>query len=393
MVKRSLTDAAVKRLKPPEAGQIDVFDQGFPGLALRVSYGGRKAWTFHYRVGPKGKLRRLTLGTYPALSLAEAREAWRAARTAAQGGRDPADARARETGATDFRNVFDEWLKRDQSGNRSHDAVKRLIEKDAMPAWQYRSVLDLGRRDILDVVDAVVDRGSPITARRLHAHLHRLFKWCAQRGILPSNPMADLPKPGRETKRERVLAGEELKAVWKAADEIGWPFGPAIQLLILTGARRGEIAGLRWSEIKDANLHLPGERTKNGEPLTIPLSEPAVALIEALPKVEGSDFVFTTTGKTPISGWTRAKIDLGEIADLTPWTIHDIRRTVSTGMNELGIEPHIVEAVLGHKVPGVAGVYNRAKYEAAKRTALQAWAGHIEALLGKRASNVLALRG
>ena len=136
------------------------------------------------------------------------------------------------------------------------------------------------------------------------------------------------------------------------------------------------------------------DSTKNGQPRLIPLSKPALEIIEGLPKVQGSDFAFTTNGRTPICGWGQAKVDLSKIADLaSPWTIHDIRRSVSTGMNELGIEPHIVEAVLGHKVSGVAGVYNRAKYEAAKRKALETWAGHIEALLGKRASNILPLRG
>ena len=138
MVKRSLTDAAVKRQKAPEDGQIDVFDQGFPGLALRVSYGGRKSWVYFYRTSGK-KLRRFTLGTYPALSLAEAREAWREARTSAQSGRDPAMDRKRQTGGTDFETILAEWLKRDQGGNRGHEAVKRMIDKDATPAWKGRS--------------------------------------------------------------------------------------------------------------------------------------------------------------------------------------------------------------------------------------------------------------
>ncbi|MGI8723775.1 MAG: tyrosine-type recombinase/integrase [Methyloceanibacter sp.] len=390
MVKRSLTDAAVKRLKPPDAGQIDVFDQGFPGLALRISYGGRKAWTFHYRIG--GRLRRCTLGTYPALSLAEARESWRNARNEAQSGRDPATSRKRDTGVTDFESVLAEWLKRDQSDNRSHDAVKRLIDKDATSAWKHRSVLELGRRDVLDVIDSVVDRGSPITARRLHAHLHRLFRWAVGRGIITANPMADLPKPGSETKRDRVLTDHELKAVWQAAAKLGWPFGAAVQLLILTGARRQEIGGLHWSEVvivaEDHSVELRGERTKTGEPHTIPLSKPAVTIIEALPRVaksgrdQGStglsDLVFTTNGDTPISGWTKAKKELPSFDP--PWTIHDLRRTVATGLQRLGFSLQVIEAVLGHSSgsrSGVVGVYQRHSFDAEKRVALEAWAEHV----------------
>nr|WP_069624737.1 site-specific integrase [Methyloceanibacter marginalis] len=396
MVKRSLTDAAVKRQKPPEAGQIDVFDQGFPGLALRVSHGGRKAWTYHYRFA--GKLKRLTLGTYPALSLADARGAWRDAKDARDKGRDPAQDKKRKTGETEFEAVLAEWLKRDQGDNRSHDSVKRSIDKDATPAWKGRHVPDLTRRDVLDVLDSVVDRGSPVMARRLHAHLHRFFRWCVGRGIITANPMADMPKPGAETKRERVLTDAELKAVWKACDKIGWPFGPAIQLLILTGARRQEIGALCWSEIlaDPANIFLSGDRTKNKEPHTIPLSKPALAIIEGLPKVEGdADYVFTTNGKTPISGWSKAKGELPELAE--PWVLHDLRRTVATGLQRLGVSLTVIEACLGHvsgSRAGVVGVYQRHSFGAEKAAALEAWGAHVVALVeGKKPGKVVAMRG
>jgi integrase len=260
LVKRSLTDATVKRIKPPAEGQLDVFDQGFPGLALRLSYGGRKSFVYFYKVG--GRLRRMSLGTYPAISLAQAREAWREARQDAQAGRDPASVRKRQKGATDFTSVAEEWLRRDQGKNRSRAAVERLLAKDVLPVWSHRPISEIGRRDVLDVIDSVVDRGSPITARRLHAHLHRLFKWSVGRGIIAINPMMDLPKPGAETKRDRVLTDKELVAVWNAAAIMGWPFGDAVRLLILTGARRQAIAGLRWSEIVDLEISLSGERTK-----------------------------------------------------------------------------------------------------------------------------------
>ena len=159
MAKKALTDVAVKRLKPPADGQTEIFDQGYPGLALRLSYGGRKAWVYFYRNAAK-KLRRLTLGTYPAMSLGDAREAWRKAKEAREAGRDPAKDKKHETGGTIFETVFAEWLKRDQEGNRTHDATKRLIENDALPGWAGRDISTIGRRDVLDVIDAVVDRGA-----------------------------------------------------------------------------------------------------------------------------------------------------------------------------------------------------------------------------------------
>jgi integrase len=397
LVKRSLTDAAVKRLKPPAKGQIDLFDQGYPGLALRISYGGGKTFVYFYKIG--GRLRRMSLGRYPSTSLSEAREAWRKARQDAQKGRDPSTARKRETGATDFRRVFDEWLKRDQGENRTVDAVRRLIEKDAMSSWQHRQVSDLDRRDVLDVIDAVVDRGSPVTARRLHAHLHRCFRWCVGRGIIEANPMADLPKPGSESKRERVLTDDEVVAVWKGAVKLGWPFGDAIRLLMLTGARRDEIGALRWKEIgQDKVITLEGARTKNGQPHTIPLSAPAVAILGDVFRVTGSEFLFTTTGKSSVSGWSKAKRQLDDgLGELPPWRIHDLRRTVATGLQKLGVSLQVIEAVLGHvsgSRAGVVGTYQRHSFDAEKRAALEAWGARVIGLVeGRKRAKVLPMRG
>jgi integrase len=214
----------------------------------------------------------LTAYGFPALSLAEAREAWRQARHDAQAGRDPSQAKKHGTGAKDFRSVVAQWILRDQSKNKSRAIVGRLLDVNVLPAWQHRQIADIRRRDVLEIIDAIVDRGAVITARRVQAHLHRLFRWAVGRGIVDSNPLADLPKPGSETKRDRVLSDDELVAVWNAAGDLRWQFGQAIRLLILTGARREEIGQLRWAEIVVAEI--TGTRTKNGEPHTVPLSNP-----------------------------------------------------------------------------------------------------------------------
>jgi integrase len=161
-----------------------------------------------------------------------------------------------------------------------------------LPALSHRQIADLGRRDVLDVIDAIVDRGSPVTACMVHAHLHRLFKWSVGRGIITSNPMADMPRPASVPKRDRVLSDDELVAVWNAAGKIGWPFGDAIRLLILTGARREEVGQLNWTEIAGDSIALDGARTKNGQPHLIPLSQPAMTLLQRVPRIDGSPFVF-----------------------------------------------------------------------------------------------------
>ena len=382
MPKQALTDAAVKRLKLPASGTVDYFDRGYPSFALRVGYGGAKTWVFMYRVG--GRLKRMTLGRYPAMTLAEAREAWRDARNSVALGHDPAKVRNRNAPSTVFAEVVDDWFKRDQSKNRTAASVRRAIDADVLPAWAHRQVADIGRRDILDLIDGIVDRGSPTMARRVHAYLHRFFNWCVGRGVIDVNPMANLPKPGREISRERVLTDDELIAIWDASDILSFPFGPAIRMLILTGARRSEVGGLRWDEISGDVITLGGSRTKSGTPHTIPLSTTAVAIVQGLPRLAGSDFVFTVNGRKPAFGWANAKSRLDKSASIGPWRIHDLRRTVATGLQKLGVGLQVVESILGHvggSRAGVVGIYQRHTYDTEKRAALEAWGSHVAALV------------
>ncbi len=245
---KTITDSAASKFRAPETGQVEHFDRQYPGLALRVSCGGRKSWTYTYRIG--GKQRRYTIGIYPEISVSRAHDAWREKRDLVRAGRDPSRSETLPN-ATEFRGVFDEWLKRDQADNRSADTVRKKLEKDVLPSWQHRKIGDIGRRDVLDVLDRVVDRGAVIQARRLHAYLHRLFQWAVGRGIVETNPLTALPKPGSETRRERVLIRNggsvdpyaELIAVWRAADEVGFPYGPAVQLLTSDrSASRGNLS-------------------------------------------------------------------------------------------------------------------------------------------------------
>jgi integrase len=203
---------------------------------------------------------------------------------------------------------------------------------------------------------------------------------------------------GKAKPRKRVLKGDEIKAFWTAMDQIGWPFGAIGKLLLLLGQREGEVAGMRWSELdlERGLWNLPEARTKNERPHVVHLSTQALAIIDALPRIAG-DLVFTTTGTTMVSGFGRAKerVDSVMATGIEHWTWHDIRRSVVTGMNEIGILPHIIEAVVnhisGHKA-GIAGVYNHATYEKERVAALQAWGNHIDRLLGRGADNVTPLR-
>lgn len=398
MPKIKLTAAAVERLRAPAAGQIDYFDAGFPALALRVTASGVRSWVYFGRV--HGKLKRATLGRFPGLTLHEARRKAGQVADAMREGVDPAFAKreARNAVRDSFSAVADEWLKRDQGKNRSVEQVRSAVKRYVLPAWAGRRITTIGRRDVIDLIDSVADR-YPSMAHRLHASLHRLFRWSVGRGVLEVNPMADLPRQGAVAKRDRVLTDAELARVWKAAGATAWPFGPIVRLLILTAARREEIGTLRWSEIDGDVIRLEGHRTKNAEPRTIPLSPQALAMIEGLPRLAGSDLVFSTTGKTPVSGWSKAKATLDRAINhespIPNWRLHDARRTCATGLQRLGFNLQVIEAVLGHisgSRSGVVGVYQRHQFDAEKRQALDAWARHVEALASGEQAKVVPLK-
>jgi integrase len=389
----SITAAFADKKKPPQTGQIDYFDRTYPGLALRISCGGRKSWTYTYRA--HGKQRRMTLGMYPHMTVAQAHEAWRKARDTVQAGQDPARGATRP--AVNFAAVLEEWLQRDQAKNRSIGTVKRSIQNHALPSWQDRPITEIGRRDVLDVIDAVVDKGTPIAARRLHAYLHRLFTWAVGRDIIKFNPLASVDRPAQENKRERVLTDAELVKVWNAADKLGWPYGPAFQLLILTGARREEIGQLRWSEIDGDTIKLEGSRTKNSKAHNIPLSAAACAVLDKLPRIANSEFVFTRSGHAPISSWANAKPDLDDLAGVSDWITHDLRRTCATGLQKLSTPIQVTEAILGHtggSRGGIVSVYQTHSYDAEKRAALEAWGACVMDLVeGRAPGKVVALVG
>lgn len=393
MTKRALTEAVIQRLSLPSKGQKDYFDRGFPGLALRISHGGRKAWTMHYRLG--NKQRRITLGAHPSMSLAQARDAWRKAQADIEAGRDPGAGHDRKEHSTLFADVAQDWLKRDQGTNKSLKEVERIVNRELVPEWGHRQIKSIERRDILDLIDAISDRGSPTMARRTLAYVHRLFRWAEGRGIIASNPAANLPKPGAEVRRDRVLSDKELAAIWQAADGLGYPFGPSIRLLILTGARRDEIGALRWSEIGGEAITLSGDRTKNGEQHTIALSEQSKAVLALIPKQKGSQFVFTTTGETAISGWSRVKAQIDTLSNVKAWRLHDIRRTVATGLQRLGVRLEVIEAVLGHiggSRAGVVGIYQRHSFDDEARAALVAWGRALERLvIGSECAEVIPI--
>ena len=214
-MRKVLTAAAVKRAKPPATGQVEIFDRGYPGLSLRVSYGGGKAWGVHYRL--EGKLRRKTLGFYPSTTLAEAREAWREVRRLVALGQDPGT-KPRKTSDT-VANVVADWIKRDKREAKPSTIyqIESVLRRDVLPLWGGRDIGSISKREIHELLDAIVDR-APGTARSVHSHLMSLFRWAVGREIIAANanPMTGVKAP-KAGKRERVLSDEELRSIWIAS--------------------------------------------------------------------------------------------------------------------------------------------------------------------------------
>jgi integrase len=266
----------------------------------------------------------------------------------------------------------------------------RLYLRTSFAALNAKPLALILRRDVAACLAEIEKASGSVTRNRARAALSTFFAWAIAEGIVEQNPVAGTGKAD-EASRERVLADGELAAIWRALPS--GIYGDVVKLLALTGQRRIEIGGLYWSEVDfDARvLRLPGDRTKNGRPHVIPLSDPALAILQSRREFEGAGSGVARNlgpgsrvfgdGRNGYNGWSDGKAGLDARLSLAqPWTLHDLRRTCATGMAELGVAPHIIEAVLnhvsGHKA-GVAGIYNRGKYEPEKRTALALWAGHV----------------
>jgi integrase len=270
------------------------------------------------------------------------------------------------------------------------------MNRDVIPCWRNKLTQEIRRRDVIELLDEVQDRGSPIMANRVLAAVRRMFVWCVERGIIEASPCAGIRPPAVERSRDRVLSDDELRDVWLATEKVGWPFGPLAKLLILTGQRLNEVSRMRWAEI-DMDAHvwtIPRERTKNDIAHNVPLSSQSLAVLHALPVIpSNAGLVFTTTGYSSVGGFSRAKTRIdGAIArarassePLLRWTFHDLRRTVASGMARLRIDIHVVEKVLNHSsgsFAGIVGVYQRHTFADEKREALQAWGNFVQQLIG-----------
>jgi integrase len=385
-------------VRPTNKDDVVYWDDDLPGFGVRLR-GDHKAYLIQFRVGSRRLQRRLSLGDTRKIKLEDARKAARKRFAEAQLGNDPAAERERERAKRAAKRhtlgaVAERYLdvKRDRLRPSSYRASQLYLITHWAPLHGH--TLDTIRRaDVAAVLQEIVKERGPVTAGRARANLAACFGWAIREGLVDSNPVVGTNDPADGVRhRERVLSEAELATIWRACQEDA--FGRIVRLLMLTGTRRAEIGDLKWSEIDldHGIVTIPGERTKNHRPLILTLPPLALDILRSVPRRDGSDHVFGNG----FTAWSASTAALKKrVGKLPPWTLHDIRRSVATHMAEIGIQPHIIEAILnhisGHK-RGVAGIYNLASYRGEVAAALLRWSEHLTATIAGRKSKIVPIR-
>ena len=420
-----LTDSKLRAVRP-NGTRYELPDR--QGLALRVGSTGSMVWTLTYTVrgpapvpgGPapaatpptKGERRRLNIGSYPEMSLSEAREQALKLRRGARNGADP---RAAETEAAvpispqvvTVADLIDRYAREHLHRNlASGGGVERLLRRHVEPRWGSRTIADLVATDLVDLLEIIrvpagvvlaargreqrfaAIRGGRGSAAEVRKWVRAMFQFAAAVGMLPANPFREVRNRDRLRPRDRVLSMDELAAIWRATGRMYYPWGALFRLLLLTGNRRGEWADARWDWLDAAatQLEIPASAYKTARVHVVPFSVQVAALVRGLPRPEFGPYLLSSSGGMhAVSGFSKAKGQLDDLVamdlgagPLRPWVIHDLRRSMATHMERLGVLPHIIEACLGHALKGVAGTYRHFSFLEEKRAALQRWADAVE---------------
>lgn len=431
--KRNLTDRTLKALKPADTGgRYEVMDTVVPGFGVRVSDKGQASFILVARYPGSSNPTRRTIGVYGAMTLEAARQTARQWHDMIRRGVDPKveaehSRRAEiERQANTFRAVAEDFIKLAAVGpdeaspkQRKGLEVARDIRREFIPAFGDKPIDAVTARDIVRVLDAAVARGATFQAHNLLGHIRRLFNWAISRGVYgletsPCDRMRPADVIGKKASRTRVLSDREVRAFWRATKRLGYPYGPLFQLLMLTGQRKSEVAEARWSEfdLEKRLWVIPPARMKSATAHVVPLTDDVVASLKALPRFRRGDYLFSTTaGKKAVNGFSKAKdrLDremlrslraLARAADedwktvrIQPFVIHDIRRTMRTGLSALPIPDLVRELVIAHTKPGLHKVYDLHAYEAEKRHALELWSARLASIVAPRTENVVLFRG
>jgi integrase len=383
---KSLTDRKVAQLQPPRRGHRDTPDGVVPGLVFRVSSSYRKRWFLWFRVNGRNTVRKL--GDYPDMSLTDARTLAGAARESGNplaflGG--PEDART--TVAELFGHYTEGRLRTIKSGAIS----ERRLQRHVLPAWGERIAEDLTRKDMTILTDRLTKQNGPGECLATYQLVMAMLRWGVGKGHLERNPLEGYKPPHKVGRRDRILTDAEIASIWHTSFDAG-PFGLLVRLLILTGLRRSEAAGIHDSMVSNDRIVIPADLMKSSEPHYVPLTS---MLEQEIALVRGEGFlVSANVGRTPFKGFGKAKQLFDARLDIEPWTLHDIRRTVRSGLGALNINRDIAERCVAHKVGSqLDQIYDRHHYEPQMRQAMEKWAGHVRDLTTEPPANLVRLEG
>jgi integrase len=386
---RKLTDAFVKTLAAPGKGRIEVRDAEIPGFALRVTEKGAKSWILIYHL--RGRKCRLTLGSYPELSLADARKRARQHRGEVERGEDPAaikrSARAAQTVGEAAAVYIERWAR---PNKRSWEGDQWMFGKYVLPYWQDRKLREITRADVIDLLERVA-KTTPVTANRVRALLSKLFSFSVSQALCDTNPVRDTARPTKENPREFSLTPAQIRTVWKSVVELEDERVRAFyKLAFLTCARRGELLGMTWPEIDlDAALwSLPVERAKNGRAWRVPLPPTAVAVLhERKARTGESRFVFADEQGTPLPHWALEAAHYAFVKRIGfRFRIHDARSISCTQIAEMGAAPDVLDALLNHldSRSVTRRHYDRYTREPEHRRALLRWDNWLQGIVEPR---------
>jgi integrase len=377
-------------------GKSDVvhWDVGRPGFGMKVTPKGRKVFVVLYRTGGSGsRLRKYTIGPYGRVTLHQAQVAAQKVFAAKLEGRDPAGEKReakRRVVADRVDDLLEAYIAQHVTQRRSGGEISRLLRREIGKAWGSRSIHEITKRDVVEVITAIEQRGAPVAANKTLKTLKTFLRWCVGRAVLDRSPADEVPLPAKEISRDRILADNELARVIIAARKIGGPYGGIVELLTLTAQRREEVARVTSDEfdIEQGIWTLPKSRTKNGKPHIVHLSNEAVIVLNKSNRIR--TFVFSFDGTRPFQDFSRAKRELDELSGVTGWRLHDLRRTCVSGMARLGIPPHVADKILNHQsgtISGVAAVYQRHDFLAERKDALERWGAHVRKILTEASSD------
>jgi len=389
MPRIKLTKSAIEALPNPQSDVV-YWDSGCPGFGVKVTPKGRKVFVVLYRSGGAGsKLRKYTIGPYGCVTLHQARVAAQKVFAAKLEGRDLA-AEKRESKrriVTDrVVDLLETFITQRLSQNRSGGEIARLLRREIGKAWIGKSIHEISKRDVVEVISGIERRGAPIAANKTLKSIKTFLRWCVGRAVLDQSPAEGVPLPAKEVARDRVLDDQELAEVILAVRKIGGPYGGIVELLALTGQRREEVAGLTWQELdlEQRVWTISKTRTKNAKAHVVHLSDQALAVLKRAD--QRGPLVFSVLGIKPFQEFSRAKSLLDKLSGVTGWRLHDLRRTCVSGMARLGIAPHVADKILNHQtgtISGVAAVYQRHEFLAERQGALEQWGRHIAYIVAK----------